>query len=53
MLLYFMEQQLVLAKQLKLKLWEADAFDNIGYVSFQLTNYPKVVASFYRGIKNS
>ncbi len=49
--LYFVEQQLVLAKQLKLKLWEADAFDNIGYVSFLLTNYPRSLQAFIEGLK--
>jgi signal transduction histidine kinase len=49
--LYFVEQQLALAKQLKLKLWEADALDNIGYVSFLLTNYPRSLQAFIEGLK--
>jgi tetratricopeptide (TPR) repeat protein len=49
--LYFLEEQLVLAKQLKLKLWEADAFDNIGFASFQLTNYPRSLQAFIEGLK--
>jgi two-component system, NtrC family, sensor kinase len=49
--LYFLDRQLVLAKQLKLKLWEADALDNIGYVSSQLKNYPRSLQAFLEGLK--
>src|SRR5215211_850580 len=49
--LFFVEQQLVLAKQLKLNLWEADAFDNIGYISFLLANYPRSLQAFIQGLK--
>ena len=49
--LYFLDQQLKLAKQLKLKLWEADALDNIGFVLFRLTNYPRSLQAFIEGLK--
>ncbi|MEO5984149.1 MAG: tetratricopeptide repeat protein, partial [Ferruginibacter sp.] len=49
--LYFVEQQLALAKQLKLKLWEADALDNLGYIRFLLTSYPRSLQAFIEGVK--
>ena len=39
--LYFHEQQLVLAKKLKMKLWQADAYSQAGYVFNLLGNYMK------------
>jgi len=39
--LYFHEQQLVLAKKLKMKLWQADAYSQAGYVFNLLGNYLK------------
>jgi len=39
--LYFHEKQLVLAKKLKMKLWQADAYSQAGYVYNLLGNYMK------------
>jgi two-component system NtrC family sensor kinase len=49
--LYFHEQELALAKKLNLKLWEADAFDQVGWVSSQLKNYALSLQYFLEGIK--
>ena len=38
--LYFQSIQLKLAKKLKLKLWEADALDQGGWILAQIKNYP-------------
>src|SRR5665213_1345307 len=38
--LYFFQQQLLLAKQLKSKLWEAEAYQQIGLALNNLGNYP-------------
>ena len=38
--LYFFQQQLLLAKQLKSKLWEAEAYQQIGLALTNLGNYP-------------
>src|SRR3954467_4721369 len=43
--LYFFEQQLLLAQKLKLKIWEAEAYRGIGYVSVLLGNYPRSLKS--------
>jgi hypothetical protein len=43
--LYFFEQQLLLAQKLKLKIWEAEAYKGIGYVSCLLGNYPRSLKS--------
>src|SRR5579862_4966408 len=39
--LYFAERQLQYAQQLNQKLWEADAYFQIAYITFGLGNYPK------------
>src|SRR5204863_1997119 len=49
--LYFHEQQLLLAKKLKLKLWEADSYDFAGYALNLLGNYPKALQYLLQGIK--
>ncbi|CAN5469772.1 hypothetical protein BH11BAC1_BH11BAC1_10770 [soil metagenome] len=49
--LYFHEQQLALAKKLNIKLWQADACSQMGYVLDGLSNYPKSFESFSEGIK--
>ena len=49
--LYFVEQQLALAKQLKLKIWEADALENLGYTLNSLKNYPRSLQAFLEGLK--
>ena len=49
--LYFHEQELALAKNLHLKLWEADAFDQAGWVLSQLKNYALSLQYFLEGIK--
>jgi len=38
--LYFFQQQLLLAKQMKSKLWEAEAYQQIGLALTNLGNYP-------------
>ncbi len=43
--LYFFEQQLLVAQKLKLKIWEAEAYKGIGYVSCLLGNYPRSLKS--------
>ena len=49
--LYFLENELVLAKKLKLKLWEADALCEIGYVSSLMSNYTKALSSLLAALK--
>ena len=49
--LYFHEQQETLARKLKLRLWEGDALDNVGYELSQLKNYPGSLQAFLEGIK--
>jgi signal transduction histidine kinase len=49
--LYFNEQQLLLAKKLGLKLWEADALDVAGYMLWNLGNYPRSLQYLLQGIK--
>ena len=39
--LYFREEQLAISKKLKLKIWEADALCNIGFLHRYLGNYPR------------
>ena len=48
--LYFNEQQATLAKKLKLRLWEGDALDAIGYELSQLKKYPRSLEYFLEGI---
>ena len=47
--LYFQSVQLELARKLKLKLWEADALDQGGWVLAQLKNYPLSLQYFLDG----
>src|SRR5436190_19337218 len=49
--LYFADYQLKIARQFKLKLWEADALDNMGYLLSQLKNYPKALQAFIEALK--
>ena len=49
--LYFHEQQLALAKKLNIKLWQADAYSQMGYVLDVAGNYPKSFESFSEGLK--
>ena len=49
--LNFHEQQLALAKKLNIKLWQADAYQQMGYVLDILGNYPKSFESFSEGMK--
>ncbi len=49
--LYFNEQQLLLARKLGLKLWEADALDVAGYMLWNLGNYPRALQYLLQGIK--
>ena len=49
--LYYTQQQLALARQLKLKLWEADALDGIGYMFSYLKNYSGSLQAFLEGLK--
>jgi len=49
--LYYLEQQLLLAKKLKLKLWEAVSYDFAGYMLNSLGNYPKSLQYLLEGIK--
>jgi two-component system NtrC family sensor kinase len=44
--LFFIEKDLPLAKELKLKLWEADAYDLTGIITSNLGNYAKSLRSF-------
>ena len=48
---YFIEQHLLLARKLGLKLWEAHALDNLGYASWSLGNYPLALQCLLQGIK--
>jgi len=49
--LYFNEQQLLLARKLGLKLWEADALDVAGYMLWNLGNYPRSLQYLLQAIK--
>jgi signal transduction histidine kinase len=49
--LYYLESELFLAKKLKLKLWEADALSQIGYVSSLMSNYTKALSSLLAALK--
>ncbi|MFZ1798543.1 MAG: hypothetical protein WAU24_01670, partial [Chitinophagaceae bacterium] len=48
--LYFQTQELILARKLKLKFWEADALDGTGWELAQLKNYPLSLQHFLDGI---
>ena len=47
--LYFAEQQLLLSQKLHQKLWEASAYESIGYVTQIMSNYPKA----YEALSNA
>ncbi len=47
---YFHSIQLKLAQQLKQKLWEADAYDILGFVLTSMGNYPKALQYFLNGL---
>ena len=49
-LLYF-EKELPVSRKLKLKLYEADALNGIGYALGQLGNYPKSLESYLEAQK--
>ena len=49
--LYWFEQKLLLAKNLNLKLWEADSYDFAGYVLNSLGNYSKSLQYLLKGIE--
>jgi two-component system, NtrC family, sensor kinase len=49
--LYYNQQQVALARQLKQKLWEADALDGIGYMLSLLKDYPRSLQAFLAAIK--
>ena len=49
--LYFQSIQLELARKLKLKLWEADALDQGGWVLAQLGNYPLSLQYFLAALE--
>ena len=51
--LYFLEKELSIAKKLNLKLWEADAWCQIGYVSSLMSNYSKALSSLLTALKIS
>ena len=49
--LFFHDQQLELSKKLNIKLWQADAYQQRGYVLDFMGNYPKSFESFSEGLK--
>ncbi len=49
--LYFHQKQALLAVQLKAKLWEADAIENMGYVLSIQKNYPQSLKAFLNAIQ--
>ena len=49
--LYFHEQQLALAKKLSIKLWQADAYQQMGYVLDISGNFPKSFEAFSEALK--
>ena len=48
---YFLQQQASLAAKLKLKLWEADALDNSGYILSYKKNYAQSLRVFLTAIR--
>ena len=48
---YYSAQRLALAQQLKLKLWEAEAYDILGVAYSNLGNYPKALQTYLQGLK--
>jgi len=49
--LYFHQKQALMAVQLKAKLWEADALENMGYVLSIQKNYPQSLKAFLTALK--
>jgi hypothetical protein len=49
--LHFIELQLLLARKLGQKLWEADALDVSGYMLWNLGNYPRALQHLLQGMK--
>src|SRR5215217_1760999 len=49
--LYYAEQRLALATQLKLKLWKAEAYDILGVAFANLGNYSKALRNFLMGLE--
>jgi two-component sensor histidine kinase len=49
--LYFAEQQLILSQKLNQKLWEASAYESIGYVTQIEGNYPKAFVALSNALK--
>ena len=49
--LYYNQQQVALARKLKLKLWEADALDGVGYMLSLRKDYPRSLQAFITAIK--
>ena len=49
--LYYHEQQLELSKKLNIKLWQADAYQQRGYIFDIMGNYPKSFESFSEALK--
>jgi two-component sensor histidine kinase len=49
--LYFAEQQLILSQKLHQKLWEASAYESIGYVTQIVGNYPKSYEALSNALK--
>lgn len=49
--LYFAEQQLHLSQKLHQKLWEASAYESIGYVTQIMGNYPKAYEALSNALK--
>lgn len=49
--LYFAEQQLLLSQKLHQKLWEASAYESIGYVTQIEGNYPKAYKALSHALK--
>ena len=48
---YFHELQLSIARKLNLKLWQADALDNLGYALKRMGKYPQGLTYLNEGIK--
>ena len=49
--LYYNQQQVALARQLKQKLWETDALDGVGYMLSLRKDYPRSLQAFLAAIK--
>ena len=49
--LFYLDQSIPIAQKLKLKLNEAQALDNKGYMLMHLGNYPRSLESFLQALK--